>query len=353
MVLTLIVAVPISIDVASIPLRKTIGAGLVVAFIAYLASIAWGIYRGVLDAPEMSDSDSDSDSDSESESNFENETYSPNNENPLGIDTTGSATASSDLVNNRASEQSPSPTQLESHSQFQSRSAPPSSTTPLLVTSHHSPPSTSLRTHLQTHLQIRNTSRRPFPLKTLIKLLINLLLLLLSSYVLTSTSSPIISALGLSDALFGVVVLSIATTLPEKFIAVVSARKGSEKRITGGGGQGGQGEGKGILIANTVGSNVFLLTLGLGVWYLGSEGDEGGDGARKGHEGGETGKVRDGKQWARIFETGVLVVSTLGLAAVVWSCQRPVRKVWARVWGALMLGAYVAFLVLEVVMLRK
>lgn len=46
--------------------------------------------------------------------------------------------------------------------------------------------------------------------------------------------------------------LSIGTTLPEKLVAFKSGRKGE----------------RGVLIANTVGSNIFLQTLVLGVIWL-------------------------------------------------------------------------------------
>ncbi|TKA76279.1 hypothetical protein B0A55_01833 [Friedmanniomyces simplex] len=65
-------------------------------------------------------------------------------------------------------------------------------------------------------------------------------------------ASTLVTELGMSDLLFGVVILSIATTLPEKFVAVVSGARGQS----------------GILVANTVGSNIFLLTLCMGIFLV-------------------------------------------------------------------------------------
>ncbi|KAG0133808.1 hypothetical protein HOY82DRAFT_639650 [Tuber indicum] len=50
---------------------------------------------------------------------------------------------------------------------------------------------------------------------------------------------------GISDVLFGIIILAIVTTLPEKFVTIMSSSRGYT----------------GILVANTAGSNIFLLTL--------------------------------------------------------------------------------------------
>ncbi|KAK1450548.1 hypothetical protein CMEL01_07884 [Colletotrichum melonis] len=57
----------------------------------------------------------------------------------------------------------------------------------------------------------------------------------LSGYILSHAATNIADALGASEVLFGIVVLAIGTTLPEKFIAVLSGQRGHG----------------GILVANT------------------------------------------------------------------------------------------------------
>jgi Ca2+/Na+ antiporter len=84
------------------------------------------------------------------------------------------------------------------------------------------------------------------------KLVFGLLALSLSGYTLSHSMSTIATRFELNSTVIGTTVLSIATTLPEKVIAILSGRKR-------------QGE---IIVANTVGSNLFLLTLCTGVLYL-------------------------------------------------------------------------------------
>ena len=50
----------------------------------------------------------------------------------------------------------------------------------------------------------------------------------------------------------GVTVLSLATTLPEKFIAIIGGTRGQSS----------------IVVANTVGSNIFLLTFCAGILFI-------------------------------------------------------------------------------------
>jgi Ca2+/Na+ antiporter len=128
----------------------------------------------------------------------------------------------------------------------------------------------------------------------------------LSGYILSHAATTISDELGLSDVNFGVVILSIATTLPEKFVSVLSGSRGHA----------------GILVANTAGSNVFLITLCLGIIML----DTGG---------------KLGRGNVSIAELGALWLSTVVFTITVWfgKCMR-----WI---GAGMLVAYLTFIVLE------
>ncbi|KAJ0109616.1 hypothetical protein J7T55_014178 [Diaporthe amygdali] len=80
--------------------------------------------------------------------------------------------------------------------------------------------------------------------------------LTLSGFILSRSSTRLASAINMSDSAFGATFLSLATTLPEKFLAVMSSSKGHT----------------GLLVADAVGSNVFLLTLCLGIaaWSIAS-----------------------------------------------------------------------------------
>jgi Ca2+/H+ antiporter len=140
------------------------------------------------------------------------------------------------------------------------------------------------------------------------KLFIGFLALSLSGYILSHSSSTLASAFGLSESVFGVTLLSLATTLPEKIVALMSGARGQS----------------GILVANTVGSNIFLLTLCLGIVLLGA----------------------DQPEQLRVVEVAWTWASSLALAAVV--------LVGSLRWmGAGMFLAYVVFLVLEFTLYRK
>jgi Ca2+/Na+ antiporter len=88
-------------------------------------------------------------------------------------------------------------------------------------------------------------------------LTLGILSVILSAYVLSYAASTLVSEFGISDVVFGVVILSIATTIPEKFIAVVSGFRGQ----------------MGIMVANTVGSNIFLLSLCIGILWVITDGN--------------------------------------------------------------------------------
>lgn len=224
------------------------GGILIALFIVYVGSVAYLIFKGRLTAPE---SDSDSDSDSESDDDTVNDDSESNQIN---------------------------------------------STTPLLPVDR---PLSALRHKHSTayHVAI---------------LLTGFLAILLSSFVLSTASSSIAKESGISEVLFGVVFLSIATTLPEKFIAVMS---GSRNRT-------------GILVANTVGSNIFLLTLCLGILWVCTDGE---------YDGGTV----------DIIDMSVLLGSSVFMALVVWFGAR-----FSRLAGVVMLVGYVAFLVLEFTTVR-
>jgi Ca2+/Na+ antiporter len=139
----------------------------------------------------------------------------------------------------------------------------------------------------------------------ILSLLLSTLLLSLSGYLLSSTTSSLADILHLTQSTLGLTLLSISTTLPEKLIAFKAGRKSQT----------------GVLVANTVGSNVFLGTLVLGiVWVV-----EGDIGAR----GGQGGLWVDA--WVGVAASGVL-------GFVVWG------SMWRKWMGVLMLGTYIVYI---------
>ncbi len=106
----------------------------------------------------------------------------------------------------------------------------------------------------------------------------------LVGFVLSRAAINIVDATSISDITFSIVVLAIATTLPEKFIAVMSGRRGYV----------------GILTANTAGSNIFLLSLCLGIILVGASAADFNHGN------------------VNVTELAVLWASTLGFTLTVW-----------------------------------
>ncbi|KAM3564614.1 hypothetical protein MY1884_000682 [Beauveria asiatica] len=138
-------------------------------------------------------------------------------------------------------------------------------------------------------------------------LLFGFLAICLAGYVLSQAATNIIDELGMSDVLFSVVILAIATTLPEKFIAVMSGFRGHA----------------GILVANCAGSNIFLLSLCCGIIMVG------------------TGGALD-KGTITVTELVTLWLSTAAFTVTVWFGARYARWV-----GGAMLVCYIVFIVLE------
>lgn len=69
-----------------------------------------------------------------------------------------------------------------------------------------------------------------------------------SGFLLAYSSSALAKLWGIEETVFGLTFLSIATTLPEKLLSVYAGKRGEF----------------GIMVANAVGSNIFLLTINLG-----------------------------------------------------------------------------------------
>jgi Ca2+/Na+ antiporter len=233
------------------------GSVLIAIFAVYIACVGWAIKKGTLTAPEDSDDDDSSDEGSTSDS----EERSALNNNEDGSVSYGSAHIAPS-GNNATNEAGPT---------------------------------------LGRHRCTRHTL-----LYHISHLFFGFLAISISGFSLSHAATIISKELGLSDVLFGIAILSIATTLPEKFVAVLSGSKGHA----------------GILVANTAGSNIFLVTLCLGIVMLDTRSTL------------EHGNVN-------LSELGTLWLSTLAFTATVWY-----GKFVRWIGGGLIVG-YAVFIVLE------
>jgi Ca2+/Na+ antiporter len=248
------------------------GGLLVAAFVLYLAGIAWAISRGQMTAPEGSD-DGSSDDEDTSDDEGPREHYGAPSRGQLATPT--------------ASEFDP----LISRPRARSGSSS-------LVSSASS--------------MALKTKKRKSLLYHILILVVGFVALTIASYILSHTATSITDALKLSDAVFGVVVLSLATTLPEKLVAVLSGFRGHH----------------GIMVANTVGSNIFLLSLCTGVLML--------DGS---------GKITE--RSVSILELSALWVSTALFTIVIWFGGGHAKPI-----GVVMLVGYFGFLAAECLRFR-
>ncbi|KAF5604315.1 hypothetical protein FPCIR_860 [Fusarium pseudocircinatum] len=242
-------------------IRLICGSFLIVLFAIYLISIGWAISRGSLTAPEGSDDDS---SDDESDTS------------PIE----SAASVRSPLLPSREEHE---PEDGDRHQRVDGS------------------PAAAGVTNLSSRQRRRSLGYHIWFLA------LGFLAICLSGYVLSHAAINITEAIGISDVLFGIVILAIATTLPEKFVAVLSGNRGHV----------------GILVANTVGSNVFLLTLCLGIVMVDTFGN---------FDGGNV----------NVPELCVLWGSTLALTTTVWYGERFDRWI-----GGAMLFGYILFVVLE------
>ncbi|KAJ6610547.1 hypothetical protein B0H10DRAFT_1811458 [Mycena sp. CBHHK59/15] len=237
---------------------------LIAFFGIYVGSIGWAISKGNLAAPEDSDDDSSDGSSDGSGSVYMTEGRSASRDQHESLPD-GPAHALSSGHTHPTSDSAPAP-----------------------------PSHTSRRRHRTLRYHIFH-------------LFIGFLAICLAGYILSHAAAIITGEFGVSDVLFGIIILAIITTLPEKFIAVISGRRGHV----------------GILVANTAGSNIFLLSLCLGIIMVDTSGQFNG------------GNVK-------IPELAVLWGSTLGFTLTIWLGGKFSRWI-----GAAMLLCYAAFIVLE------
>jgi len=149
----------------------------------------------------------------------------------------------------------------------------------------------------------------------MVMVLVGLLALSLSGYVLSHSASNLASAFHLSGTLTGMTLLAFATTLPEKLHSTLSGVRG-------------QG---GMLVATAAGSNIFLLTLCLGILFISrGEGDD----------------SKELGQMLLAFEVWTAWGCSFLLAVIVFAGGR-------RWMGLLLLGLYAAFIGMEFTAFRR
>lgn len=233
-------------------LNKVTGGIFIAIFAVYIISIGIAILRGIAQAPELSDSDSDDES------------------AILGRGAQSPDPETSPLLGNE-----PAAHEIETTSSNGDKKPP-----------------RSLSYHIY-------------------QLILGLLSLSLAGYILAHSAGTIADSLHLSGTVFGLTVIAFATTLPEKFIAILSGSRG-------------QG---GIVVASTAGSNIFLLTLCVGVVAV-------------------AGIPTDQSDTFVTFDLVAIWVSSLGLLTIVFLGSH-------RIAGLLLLVAYVVFLVLEFTVYRR
>ncbi|OJJ96450.1 hypothetical protein ASPACDRAFT_125046 [Aspergillus aculeatus ATCC 16872] len=176
-------------------------------------------------------------------------------------------------------------------------------TSPLLANEHNPPSSTGKGSDGR---KIRSLPYHLF------QLILGFFALSLSGYIISHSAVTVADSLHLSGTVFGLTIVAFATTLPEKLVAVLSGARGHG----------------GILAATTAGSNIFLLTLCVGVVALaGDQGQEAGSGFVA-------------------FELLTVWVSSLVFCAVVFLGL-------GRIAAIVLLGAYVVFLCLEFTVYRR
>lgn len=161
------------------------------------------------------------------------------------------------------------------------------------------------------------------------KVLCGFIALTVSGFILSHTSTRLATSFNMSDSAFGATILALATTLPEKFLAVMSSTQGHT----------------GLIVADAVGSNVFLLTLCLGIalWSIAANDwhDHPGDGRSSFVD---ISRIEAWWLWATAVAL-TLVVAIGGKRA----CEiTGVRQIL----GALMLMGYGGFLAVELTILR-
>ena len=242
------------------------GAILIVLFAVYIGLGGWAISKGILTSPEHSEIDSSNEVEGTGNSKNNTErTQSVSEDTGIPLDTTESSS---------------------------STVAPQGISPP-----ERGPPASRFTQHPRAlHYHI-------------FYFIFGFLAIGLSGYVLSHAAITITAELKISEVSFGVVILAIATTLPKKLISMLSGRRRHF----------------GIIVANTAGNDVFLLTLCAGIVMLQS-----------------SNKIKESSPNVMVTDLGLLWGSTVALALTVWFGGRFPKWI-----GAVMVLGYITFVILE------
>jgi Ca2+/Na+ antiporter len=160
-----------------------------------------------------------------------------------------------------------------------------------------------------------------YPSYYIFRIILGFIALSLSGYVLSHAASSLAIAFNLSGTVLGITILAFATTLPKKLLSVLSGVR----------------EHGGIIIVSTAGSNIFLLTLCLGVIFVTV-------GEGRGRSGG--GELETLRDTMVAFEIWVAWISSAIFLGIVFAGG----KRWM---GMVLLGLYFTFIGLEFTMFRR
>lgn len=311
--------------------ENVVGVSLILIFVLYLVGLSWAISRGMLVAPRTSDSES---------------SYSTGSDDATTEGET--STINSDANDSAASSYiAPQPTRVAAGRRGQNRTATSAALerTPLLL-------GTATSSNLASRLFQR---RRRAIFRSLQKLLVTFLLLSLAGYLLSHSILEIASLVHLSDTVLGLTVLSFATTLPEKFLSIMvglraappptrpplPVRSPSLARRASVHDQAEDDVARSassILMAGAAGSNIFLLTLCLGVSLIFDRGHVSRSTLQNPHR-----FAASTVQWQ---ELALLETASLALVLVAFTDGQ-------RWQGVVLLGGYIAFLVAEFTILKR
>ncbi|SPO26140.1 uncharacterized protein UTRI_02416 [Ustilago trichophora] len=183
--------------------ENVVGISLLVIFILYFVGLSWAISRGMLAAPQGSDSESSS-----SSSSGDDDDQSAANSDAASTTTLGNESEASSYVPPRRSAVGAAARRGNNRT----ATSAAIERTPLLLGSATS-------SNLATRLARR---RRRAVFRSLQKLFVSFLILSLAGYLLSHSILEIASTVHLSDTVLGLTVLSFATTIPEKLLSVVA-----------------------------------------------------------------------------------------------------------------------------------
>ncbi|CAL3967609.1 hypothetical protein PZA11_003863 [Diplocarpon coronariae] len=277
-----------------------VGGGLlVIMFLLYIASIGWAIYRGIVEPAADSDCGSSDYSDSDSDSDHEKDL----------VPFQGKSGHKYAHLHVRTNSDSSSATTLHD------LESGPHSGVPLWPANLHTQSDGQLRKDIFDEIPlspVREVEKSGHStLYHVTHLTLGFLALSLSGYILSHSVAALSAQVSFSSTVLGITLLSFATTLPEKLVSIMSARRGES----------------GIVVANTAGSNIFLVTLCAGVLYL-------------------TGDIASLRDSVTLFEVGCMWGSSAVLFGIVMLGGR-------RWMGWALLAAYIAFVFCEFTMDRN